>query len=104
MQLMKTMVKSGEVDALIAERVWAEFHKALHSDKPRKFIEILYDCGALERILPEIHALFGIPQPEQHHPEIDTGIHTLMVLEQASKLSPEPVVRFAALLLSLIHI
>ena len=98
MQLMKTMVKSGEVDALIAERVWAEFHKALHSDKPRKFIEILYDCGALERILPEIHALFGIPQPKQHHPEIDTGIHTLMVLEQASKLSPEPVVRFAALL------
>ena len=98
MQLMKNMVENGEVDALVAERVWAEFHKALSTERPRKFIEVLYDCGALARILPEVHALFGIPQPEQHHPEIDTGIHTLMVLEQACILSSDPIVRFAALM------
>lgn len=98
MQLMKSMVENGEVDALVAERVWAEFHKALSTERPRKFIEVLYDCGALARILPEVHALFGIPQPEQHHPEIDTGIHTLMVLEQACILSSDPIVRFAALM------
>jgi len=92
------MVENGEVDALVAERVWAEFHKALSTERPRKFIEVLYDCGALARILPEVHALFGIPQPEQHHPEIDTGIHTLMVLEQACILSSDPIVRFAALM------
>ena len=98
MQLMKSMVENGEVDALVAERVWAEFHKALSTERPRKFIEVLYDCGALARILPEVHALFGIPQPEQHHPEIDTGIHTLMVLEQACILSSDPIVRFADLM------
>ena len=98
MKLMKIMVKNGEVDALVAERVWAELHKALLCEFPRKFIEILYECGALEKILPEIHALFGIPQPEQYHPEIDTGIHTLMVLDQACQLSSEPIVRFAALM------
>ena len=98
MQLMKSMVENGEVDALVAERVWAEFHKALSTERPRKFIEVLYNCGALARILPEVHALFGIPQPEQHHPEIDTGIHTLMVLEQACILSSDPIVRFAALM------
>ena len=98
MKIMKIMVKNGEVDALIAERVWAEFHKALLCESPRRFVEALLECGALERILPEIHALFGIPQPEQHHPEIDTGIHTLMVLDQACQLSSEPIVRFAALM------
>lgn len=98
MTLMKEMVSNGEVDALVAERVWAEMHKALSTTNPEKFIEVLRECGALKKILPEIDALFGIPQPEQYHPEIDTGIHTLMVLEQASLLSPKPIVRFAALL------
>ena len=98
MELMKSMSANGEVDALVAERVWSEFHKALLTNHPRKFIEILRECGALKKILPEIDDLFGIPQPEQHHPEIDTGIHTLMVLEQACKISNEPMVRFAALM------
>lgn len=98
MTLMKTMVENGEVDALVAERVWGEFHKALKTDHPWLFISVLRECGALAKILPEINDLFGIPQTEKYHPEIDTGVHTLMVLEQASKLSTEPLVRFAALL------
>lgn len=96
--LMKTMTANGEVDALVAERVWGEMSKALTCDHPQRFLEILRDCGALQKILPEIDALFGVPQPEQYHPEIDTGIHTLMVTEQAAKLSAEPMVRFAAML------
>jgi tRNA nucleotidyltransferase (CCA-adding enzyme) len=97
MTLMKAMVSNGEVDALVAERVWGEFHKALKTNHPARFIEILRECGALSVVLPEIDVLFGIPQRKEYHPEIDTGIHTLMVLEQASKLSAEPLVRFAAL-------
>ena len=95
--LMKKMVANGEANALVAERVWQEFHKALHERNPEVFIETLRNCNALNIILPEIDALFGVPQPPQHHPEIDTGIHTLMVLQQACLLSPEPVTRFAAL-------
>lgn len=98
MALMKTMTANGEVDALVAERVWGEMHKALTCDHPQRFIQVLRDCGALEKILPEIDVLFGIPQRKEYHPEIDTGVHTLMVLEQATKLSPEPLVRFAAML------
>jgi len=98
MQLMKDMVAAGEVDALVPERVWQEMKKALSEKTPTAFINALKDCGALKRILPELDRLFGVPQPEQHHPEIDTGIHTLMVLEQACKLSSETDVRFAALL------
>ncbi len=97
-ELMKTMVDNGEVDSLVAERVWGEFHKALKTDQPWLFISVLRDCGALEKILPEIDVLFGIPQRKEYHPEIDTGIHTLMVIEQAAKISKEPMVRFAALL------
>ena len=97
MQLMKSMVAAGEVDALVAERVWQEMEKALGEDAPTRFIEVLRGCGALERILPELDRLFGVPQPEEHHPEIDTGIHTLMVLEQACRLSDDTEVRFAAL-------
>lgn len=95
--LMKKMVANGEANALVAERVWQEFHKALRERNPEIFIKTLRDCNALKIILPEIDALFGVPQPLQHHPEIDTGIHTLMVLQQACLLSPEPATRFAAL-------
>ena len=98
MQLMQQMVADGEVDALVAERVWQEMVKALGERSPSRFIEVLRDCGALERILPELNALFGVPQPEEHHPEIDTGIHTMMVLQQACRLSDDPEVRFAALM------
>jgi len=96
-QLMQAMVANGEADALVAERVWQEFHKALNERNPEVFIETLRACNALKVILPEIDALFGVPQPEQHHPEIDTGIHTLMVLQQATLLTTEPSTRFAAL-------
>ena len=98
MQLMKQMVDDGEVDALVPERVWQEMKKALGERSPSRFIEVLRDCGALERILPELDRLFGVPQPEEHHPEIDTGIHTLMVLQQACQLSDDTEVRFAALM------
>jgi len=95
--LMRQMVDAGEVDALVPERVWAETHKALQEDRPAAFFQVLRACGALRVLFPEIDALFGVPQPPEHHPEIDTGIHTLLVLEQAARLSPEPRVRFAAL-------
>ena len=97
MTLMQTMVNNDEVDALVAERVWQEMHKALTEKNPEAFIKVLKECGALERILPELNILFGIPQPEIYHPEIDTGVHTLMVLQQACTLSDDASVRFAAL-------
>ena len=97
LSLMTEMVSNGEVDALVAERVWAEMRKALDTDSPQIFFQVLKDCGALERILPEIDALFGVPQTAKYHPEIDSGIHTLMVIEQAAKLSKDPLVRFASL-------
>lgn len=95
--LMAAMAQAGEVDALVAERVWAELEKALAEDVPSAFFRVLADCGALQRLFPEIHALFGVPQPPRYHPEIDTGLHTLMVLDQAARLSPDRQVRFAAL-------
>lgn len=97
MQLMKAMVESGEVDALVAERVWQELEKTLHEDSPATFFSVLRSCGALAVIFPEIDALFGVPQPAKWHPEIDTGVHTMMVLDEAVKLSKEAEVRFAAL-------
>ncbi|MCW9014112.1 MAG: multifunctional CCA addition/repair protein [Gammaproteobacteria bacterium] len=97
LQLMSTMVAAGEADALVAERVWQEMHKALGEKNPEVFFETLRSCGALQRILPEVDNLFGVPQPEIHHPEIDTGIHTMLVLQQACKLSDKTTVRFAAL-------
>ncbi len=96
-ELMCKMVNSGEVDALVAERVWQETVKALAEPRPEVFIEVLRSCGALAKLFPEIERLYGIPQPEKYHPEIDTGIHTIMVLQQACKLSSDPMVRFAAL-------
>jgi tRNA nucleotidyltransferase (CCA-adding enzyme) len=96
-QLMHAMVERGEVDSLVAERVWQETDKALKEPCAAEFFRVLRNCGALRSIYPEIDALFGVPQPAQWHPEIDTGVHTLMVLEQAAHLSPDPKVRFAAL-------
>ncbi|WP_018936967.1 multifunctional CCA addition/repair protein [Thioalkalivibrio sp. ALJ24] len=95
--LLRDLVDSGEVDALVPERVWAEFEKALASPAPRRFIDVLRECGALAVLLPELERLFGVPQRAKYHPEIDTGVHTLMVLEQATRLSEAPEVRFAAL-------
>ncbi len=97
MALMKKMVDSGDVDHLVPERVWQEMHKALLAQSPWIFIEVLHDCGALGIIFPEIERLFGMPQNPKYHPEVDTGIHTLMVVEQAARLSDDPLVRFAAL-------
>jgi tRNA nucleotidyltransferase (CCA-adding enzyme) len=97
MQLMRDMVERREVDALVPERVWQETEKALRESKASEFFRVLRACGALHAIYPEIDALFGVPQPAKWHPEIDTGVHTLMVLEQAVLLSPETKVRFAAL-------
>ena len=96
--LMRRMVAAGEVDALVPERVWQEFERALREPDPQRFIGVLRDCGALEKLLPELDRLFGVPQPAGPHPEIDTGVHVLMVLEQAARLSDDPQVRFAALL------
>jgi tRNA nucleotidyltransferase (CCA-adding enzyme) len=95
--LMQLMVTAGEVDHLVPERVWAELFKALNEKSPSAFFYTLKDCAALDKIFPEISCLFGVPQPEKHHPEIDTGIHAMLCLEQAALLSPSPEVRFAAL-------
>lgn len=97
LDLMKAMVKAGEVDALVPERVWAELAKALGEATPSRFFETLRACGALARLFPEVECLWGIPQPANWHPEIDTGVHTMMVLDMAARLSPAPEVRFAAL-------
>ncbi len=97
-QLIGQMVDNGEVDYLVPERVWAETVKALSERTPTAYFEVLRSCRALAVIFPELDVLFGIPQPAAFHPEIDTGLHSLMVLEQAAKLSDKAVVRFAALL------
>ncbi len=97
-ELMKHMVDNGETEHLVAERVWAELYKALQEKTPAAFFYTLKQCQALSTIFPEIDCLFGIPQPEKYHPEIDTGIHTLMTLEQATLLSGKAEVRLAALL------
>ncbi len=96
-ELMADMVSSGEADTLQADRVWAETEAALSGLNPHLYFQVLRDCGALAVIFPEIDALFGVPQPPKWHPEIDCGLHTLMVLEQSAKLSEDVDVRFAAL-------
>ncbi|ENM3776158.1 multifunctional CCA addition/repair protein [Vibrio cholerae] len=96
MQLMTKIAQSGELQHLTAERVWQEWHKSLSTHHPEVFLQVLRDCGALAVVLPEIDRLFGVPQPEKWHPEIDTGIHTLMVAKQAAQLSDSLPVRFAA--------
>lgn len=97
LELMRNMVKAGEVDHLVPERVWAEVCKSLVEKSPSAFFYTLKDCGALAIIFPEIYNLFGVPQPPKYHPEIDTGIHVMMALEQAALLSPKAEVRFATL-------
>ncbi|WP_375321252.1 multifunctional CCA addition/repair protein [Aliivibrio logei] len=96
MTLMKTLVESGELSHLTPERVWQEWEKSLSSQHPEIFLSVLKECGALAVVLPELDALFGVPQPEKWHPEIDTGIHTLMVTQQAALLSEDLPTRFAA--------
>ena len=97
LSLMHRMVEDGEVDALVADRVWKETELALAGSNVRVYFEVLRSCGALRILFPEVDALFGVPQPERWHPEIDTGLHVMMVLDQAEKLSDELPVRFAAL-------
>ena len=97
MTLMQSIVAAGEMEALVAERVWVKVERALGEKQPVRFFELLRECGALQRLLPEVDALFGVPQPPAHHPEIDTGVHTFMVLAQAARLSADARVRFAAL-------
>jgi tRNA nucleotidyltransferase (CCA-adding enzyme) len=97
LQLMQHMVAAGEVDALVAERVWQEFARGLMEAQPSRMIEVLRDCGALARLSPEVDALFGVPQPAAHHPEIDTGAHLLLVLDQCAAQAAPLAVRFACL-------
>jgi tRNA nucleotidyltransferase (CCA-adding enzyme) len=97
MRLMRSMVDAGEVDALVPERVWQELAKALEEPEPSRFFQVLRDCGALGHLFPELERLYGTPQPPKWHPEIDSGIHTMMVVDMAARLSQDPAVRFAAL-------
>ena len=97
LQLMRDMVNNGEVDALVAERVWQELSRGLMEKKPSRFFETLRSCGALAKIIPEVDALFGVPQPEKHHPEIDCGIHTMLVVDDTARHDYPLEVRFAAL-------
>lgn len=96
--LMQQMVIAGEVDALVAERVWQELAKGLMEAKPSRMFEVLRACGALKKILPDLDRLWGVPQPEQHHPEIDTGVHIMMVIDYAASQNFSLSVRFAALM------
>ena len=92
------MVENGEADALVAERVWQELAKGLMEKNPCKMIEVLRECGALKVLLPEVDALFGVPQRADYHPEIDSGIHTLMVVQRAAEMNLSLAERYAALL------
>jgi tRNA nucleotidyltransferase (CCA-adding enzyme) len=96
--LMQQMVREGEVDALVPERVWQEIARGLMEAKPSRMFEVLRDCGALARILPELDALWGVPQPEKYHPEIDTGIHVMMAIDYAAQRNYSLPIRFAALM------
>jgi len=95
--LMAEIVAQDELSHLPAERIWLEIERALGERHPERFIEVLRACGALQQLLPELNALFGVPQTATHHPEIDTGLHTMMALQQAVQLSDTTEVRFAVL-------
>jgi tRNA nucleotidyltransferase (CCA-adding enzyme) len=98
LDLMRGMVAAGEVDHLVAERVWQELKKALEMPQPSAALALLRDCGALARLLPEVDALYGVPQRPEYHPEIDTGVHTQMVLDMAARLAPgDALIGFCAL-------
>lgn len=99
MSMMQEMVNSGEVNALVPERVWQETQRALCEIKPSIYFEVLRECGALKVLFPEVDALYGVPQTEKYHPEIDTGIHTMMVIDQAAAISEnDSQITFAALI------
>ena len=95
--LMQDMVAAGEVNALVSERVWQELAKGLMAARPSRMLQVLRDCGALKILLPEVDRLYGVPQPPEHHPEIDTGVHLEMVLDETAKANAPLEVRFAAL-------
>jgi tRNA nucleotidyltransferase (CCA-adding enzyme) len=96
--LMRSMVAAGEVDALVAERVWQEVARGLMEQTPSRMLAVLRECGALQRIMPELDALWGVPQPPLHHPEIDTGVHMMLVIDYAAERGVDLPVRFAALM------
>ena len=96
-RLLKEISESSELEALVPERVWIETEKALAGNYPARFILVLRSCNALSKLFPEIEALFGVPQPKEHHREIDTGLHTIMSLNQSARLSDDPQIRFATL-------
>ncbi len=96
--LMRQMVATGEVDALVPERVWQELSRGLMESMPSRMFAVLRNCGALARILPELDALWGVPQPPLHHPEIDTGVHVMLVVDHAAKKHMALPIRFAALM------
>ena len=95
--LMRAMVEAGEVDALVAERVWQELARALMEARPSRCFDLLRECGALRVLLPEVDRLWGVPQPPAHHPEVDTGVHLMMVLDEAARTQAPLAVRFACL-------
>ena len=98
MQLMQDMVQAGEVEHLVPERVWQELAKGLMTPKPSRMLEVLKECGALKVLLPEVHRLWGVPQRAEYHPEIDTGIHLMMVLDMSARLNAALPVRVACLM------
>jgi tRNA nucleotidyltransferase (CCA-adding enzyme) len=97
LQLMREMVAAGEVDALVPERVWQEISRGLMEAQPSRMFNLLRECGALERLLPELDRLWGVPQRAEHHPEVDTGVHAMMVLDMSARLQTSLAVRFACL-------
>jgi len=97
MTLMREMVAEGEVDALVSERVWQELSRGLMGAKPSRMLQVLRECGALQRLLPEVDKLYGVPQRAEYHPEIDTGIHLEMVLDASARMNAPLEVRFACL-------
>jgi len=97
MQLMREMVEHGEVDALVAERVWQELARGLMENTPSRMFEVLRECGALQKLLPEVARLWGVPQRAEYHPEVDTGVHLMMVLDMSAQLKAGLAVRFACL-------
>lgn len=97
LELMRGMVADGEVDALVPERVWQELARGLMEPKPSRMFEVLRACGALVRILPEVDRLWGVPQRADYHPEVDTGVHLMMVLDMSARLAAPLTVRFACL-------
>ena len=95
--LMQEMVEDGEVDHLVPERVWQELARGLMSERPSRQFEVLRACGALKRLLPELDRLWGVPQRADYHPEVDTGVHAMMVLDMAARLNAPLTVRYACL-------